>query len=167
MKINYVMTDTELGKLLVARTRRGICSVTFGDNEVDMRLALEREFPNADIAEDNDGLRNAVESILWYLAGRTRRLVLPLDLQATAFQIEVWDFLRQIPYGETRSYAEVAEALGDRKKVRAVAQACARNRVAIVIPCHRVIAGDGGLSGYRWGIERKKKLLETEERAAK
>ena len=88
--------------------------------------------------------------------------MLPLDLRATAFQMQVWDFLRQIPYGETRSYAEVAEALGDKKKVRAVAQACAKNQVALLIPCHRVVATDGKLSGYRWGVERKAKLLAKE-----
>jgi AraC family transcriptional regulator of adaptative response/methylated-DNA-[protein]-cysteine methyltransferase len=162
MKINYVITDSELGKLLVARTKRGICSVTFGDNEVEMRVALETEFPNAEIDHDGDGLKNAVDAILRYISGRNRRLVLPLDLLATVFQMQVWGFLKKIPYGETRSYSEVAEALGDKKKVRAVAQACAKNRVAMVIPCHRVVASDGKLSGYRWGVERKKRLLEKE-----
>ena len=162
MKINYVITDCELGKLLVARTKRGICSVTFGDDDVGLSGALENEFPNAEIAKDDDGLKNAVNAIIKYLAGKDKRLVLPLDLQATAFQFQVWDFLRQIPYGETRSYTEVAEAIGDKKKVRAVAQACAKNRVAVVIPCHRVVASDGKLSGYRWGVHRKKLLLEVE-----
>ncbi len=162
MKINYTVTDCELGKLLVARTKRGICSVTFGDSAEELARGLAEEFPNADIAEGAEDLKNAVASILKYLEGKQRRLILPLDLQATAFQMQVWDFLRKIPYGETRSYAEVAEALGDRKKVRAVAQACARNRVAMVIPCHRVVASDGKLSGYRWGVERKRRLLEKE-----
>ena len=162
MNINFVITDCELGKLLVARTSRGICSVTFGDDVASLRAGLEEEFPNAEIAEDADGLKNAVDAILKYIAGKNKRLVLPLDLKATAFQMQVWDFLKKIPYGETRSYTEVAEAIGDRKKVRAVAQACARNRVALVIPCHRVVASDGKLSGYRWGVERKGKLLEIE-----
>lgn len=163
MNINYVITDCELGKLLVARTKRGICSVTFGDDADEMRTALDKEYPNAEISADDKDLKNAVDAILKYLAGKNKRLVLPLDLKATAFQLQVWEFLRKIPYGETRSYSEVAEAIGDRKKVRAVAQACAKNRVAMVIPCHRVVASDGKLSGYRWGVERKKRLLENEK----
>lgn len=163
MNINYVITDCELGKLLVARTKRGICSVTFGDEPDAMREALNKEYPNAEIAADDKDLKNAVDAILKYLAGKNKRLVLPMDLQATAFQLQVWDFLRKIPYGETRSYSEVAEAIGDKKKVRAVAQACAKNRVAMLIPCHRVVASDGKLSGYRWGVERKKRLLENEK----
>ena len=163
MNINYIITDCELGKLLVARTPRGICSVTFGDSAAELVEDLKKEFFNAEIAEDAENLKSAVEEILKYLDGKNKRLVLPLDLHATAFQMQVWDLLRQIPYGETRSYSEVAESLGDKKKVRAVARACATNRVAVVIPCHRVIASDGKLSGYRWGIERKKKLLEREK----
>ncbi|HRI04153.1 MAG TPA: bifunctional DNA-binding transcriptional regulator/O6-methylguanine-DNA methyltransferase Ada [Pyrinomonadaceae bacterium] len=162
MNINYIITDCELGKLLVARTSRGICSVTFGDSDNELREGLDSEFPNAEIAENDHDLKAAVDAIIKYLAGKNKRLVLPLDLQATAFQMQVWDFLRKIPYGETRSYSEVAAEMGDKKKVRAVAQACAKNRVALLIPCHRVIASDGKLSGYRWGIERKKKLLAAE-----
>ena len=158
---SYAITDCELG-VMVARTKRGICSVTFGADNATLLDALEKEFPNAEIAEDAEDLKTAVDAILKYLEGKTKRLVLPLDLQATAFQMQVWDFLRKIPYGETRSYSQVAEALGDKKKVRAVAQACAKNRVAVVIPCHRVVASDGKLSGYRWGVERKRRLLERE-----
>ncbi|MBK9215574.1 MAG: bifunctional DNA-binding transcriptional regulator/O6-methylguanine-DNA methyltransferase Ada [Chloracidobacterium sp.] len=165
MKINYTIADCELGKLLVARTKRGICSVTFGDTKKELADGLSREFPNAEITEASDDLANTVDAIIKYLLGKSRRLVLPLDLQATAFQMQVWDFLRKIPYGETRSYAEIAEALGDKKKVRAVAQACAKNRVAVLIPCHRVVASDGKLSGYRWGVERKAKLLARERTA--
>ena len=165
MNINYIITRCELGKLLVARTKRGICSVTFGDSIKDLTAALHTEFPNAEIAEDAENLGTAVEAIIKYLAGKNKRLVLPLDLQATAFQMQVWDFLRKIPYGETRSYSEIAEEMGDKKKVRAVAGACAKNRVALVIPCHRVIASDGKLSGYRWGVERKKALLAKEKSA--
>lgn len=165
MNINYIITDCELGKLLVARTPRGICSVTFGDSAKELRQGLEEEFPNAEIAEDAKDLKTAVDEIVKYLAGKNKRFGLHLDLLATAFQMQVWDFLRKIPYGETRSYSEVAEAIGDKKKVRAVAQACAKNRIAVVIPCHRVVASDGQLSGYRWGVERKKNLL-ARERAA-
>jgi AraC family transcriptional regulator of adaptative response/methylated-DNA-[protein]-cysteine methyltransferase len=165
MKINYTIEDSELGKLLVARTAKGICSVTFGTDPSTMREDLGREFPHAEIAEDAENLGTAVTALIKYLSGKEKRLILPLDLQATAFQMQVWDFLRKIPYGETRSYSEVAEALGDKKKVRAVAQACARNRVAVVIPCHRVVASNGKLSGYRWGIERKARLLAKEKTA--
>ena len=165
MKINYIVADCELGKMLVARTKRGICSVTFGDDEQALKDGLDAEFPAAEVTADDRDLRSAVDAILKYLLGKNKRLMLPLDLQATAFQLQVWDFLRKIPYGETRSYSEVAEGIGDKKKVRAVAQACARNRVAVVIPCHRVVASDGKLSGYRWGRDRKRILLEKEKTA--
>lgn len=166
MKIEYTIADCELGKILVARTERGICSVTFGDDDAGMHDGLAKEFPNAEIAEEAENLGSSVRAILDYLAGKNKRLVLPLDLQATAFQMQVWDFLKKIPYGETRSYSEIAEQIGDKKKVRAVAQACAKNRIAVVIPCHRVIASDGKLSGYRWGIDRKKQLLDREKENA-
>lgn len=162
MEINYVTTHCVLGKLLVARTPRGLCCVTFGDSIEQLETGLASEFPSAKITKDDSELRSAVEAIIKYLAGSSSPLILALDLRATAFQLQVWEMLRKIPYGETRSYTEIAEAIGDRKKVRAVAQACARNRVAVVIPCHRVIAGDGRLSGYRWGIERKESLLKSE-----
>ena len=162
MNINYIITDCDLGKLLVARTPRGICSVTFGDDITDLRENLNKEFPNAEIAEDAKNLGTAVDAIIKYLVGKNKRLILPLDLQATAFQMQVWDILRKIPYGETRSYSQIATEIGDRKKVRAVAQACAKNRVALIIPCHRVVASDGKLSGYRWGVDRKRSLLARE-----
>ena len=165
MSINYIITDCELGSMLVARTPRGICSVTFGDSKKQLAEGLHAEFPDAEIAKDVENLKDAVDALLKYIAGKQKWLVLPLDLQATSFQMQVWDYLRKIPYGETRSYGEVAEALGDKKKVRAVAQACAKNRVAVVIPCHRVVASDGKPSGYRWGVERKKKLLAKEKTA--
>ena len=165
MKISFVVSDCELGKLLVARTRRGVCSVTLGDSVPALESGLRAEFENAEIAEasaEDAELKTAVNAILNYMSDRQRRLVLPLDLQATAFQLQVWEFLQKIPYGETRSYTEVAEALGDKKKVRAVARACASNKVAMVIPCHRVVASSGELAGYRWGIGRKQKLLVKE-----
>jgi AraC family transcriptional regulator of adaptative response/methylated-DNA-[protein]-cysteine methyltransferase len=139
--------------------------VTFGDSASELEKGLRQEFMNAEIAEDAEGLKKAVDDILAYLAGKNRRLALPLDVQATAFQLQVWEFLKKIPYGETRSYSEIAEQMGDKKKVRAVAQACARNKVALVIPCHRVVASDGKLSGYRWGVERKQTLLDKEKGA--
>jgi AraC family transcriptional regulator of adaptative response/methylated-DNA-[protein]-cysteine methyltransferase len=164
MQINYTVADTELGQLLVARTKRGVCSVTFGDTNNDLVATLKNEFPNAAITEDDTELRSIVGSIIAYLANGEKRLVLPLDLRATAFQLQVWELLRKIPYGETRSYGQIAHDLGDKKKVRAVARACATNPVALVIPCHRVVASDGKLAGYRWGIERKERLLSKESK---
>jgi len=165
MEINYTIADSDMGRMLVARTQRGVCAVTFGDDDAMLAENLEKEYPRAKIDRDEKSLKKSVGAVMQYLAGKDKKLDLPVDVQATAFQMQVWELLKQIPYGETRSYTEIAEQLGDKRKVRAVAQACARNRVALVIPCHRVIAGDGKLSGYRWGIERKKKLLESEKGA--
>jgi AraC family transcriptional regulator of adaptative response/methylated-DNA-[protein]-cysteine methyltransferase len=162
MKINYTIADSPLGKMLVARTEKGICSVSFGDESDSLRKELSEEFFAADINEDDAGLKEAVVAILKSLEGEKTILTLPLDLRASAFQMRVWSELRKIPYGETRSYAQIAEAVGNPKAVRAVARACATNPVAIVNPCHRVIGSNGKLSGYRWGIERKAKLLENE-----
>jgi AraC family transcriptional regulator of adaptative response/methylated-DNA-[protein]-cysteine methyltransferase len=160
--ISYTIADSPLGKLLVASTDKGICAVSFGDNEGELKRELEQEFFAAEISEDDKGLRKAVDSILRGLNGERSILALPLDVRGTAFQMRVWSELRKIPYGETRSYKEVAEKIGDPNAVRAVARACATNPVALVTPCHRVVASDGKLAGYRWGIERKKQILETE-----
>lgn len=161
--IEYAIAECELGKLLVARTARGICAVTFGDDEAALRENLQKEYQNAEIRRDDRNLREYLEAILANLEGRNKTLDLPLDLQATGFQMRVWEALRKIPYGETISYGELAEKLGNKKAVRAVATACAANRVALVIPCHRVVRNNGELSGYRWGAERKKKILEKEK----
>jgi len=162
MKINYTINDSELGKLLVARTAKGVCAVAFGRDEKTLTENLYKEYKNAAITEDNAGLKEYVEAVLANLAGTNKTLDLPLDLQATAFQMRVWNELRKIPYGETVSYTHVAEKLGNKQAVRAVATACASNRVALVIPCHRVVGKGGALSGYRWGVERKKAILEAE-----
>lgn len=163
MKINYTIADCDLGKLLVARTEKGVCAVTFGDDKKILAEDLFDEYKNAEISENNANLKNYVEAILANLEGTNKTLDLPLDLQATVFQMRVWDALRKIPYGETVSYSDIAEKLGNKNAVRAVATACASNRVALVIPCHRVVGKGGDLSGYRWGIERKAKLLEQEK----
>ena len=163
MTINYAITDCELGKLLVARTAKGVCAVTFGDDEKALKENLFSEYKNAEITENNANLKDYIEAILANLSGKNKTLDLPLDLQATAFQMRVWEALRKIPYGETVSYSEVAETLGNKNAVRAVATACASNRVALVIPCHRVVGKSGDLSGYRWGVERKKAILEREK----
>src|SRR5687768_6410490 len=162
--IGYTIVDSRLGKLMVAATRKGICAVSFGETEESLRDELAAEFFAADIERDDASLNGAVSAILKSLDGEKAILNLPLDLRASAFQMRVWSELRKIPYGETRSYSEVAEAIGNPKAVRAVARACATNPVALVNPCHRVIGSDGKLSGYRWGIERKKALLDAESR---
>ena len=164
MKIDYTITDCDLGELLVARTEKGVCAVTFGDDRNSLKNNLFNEYLNAEIKENNESLKDYVEAILANLKGANKTLDLPTDLQATAFQMRVWDILRKIPYGETVSYQDVAEKLGNKNAVRAVATACASNRVALVIPCHRVVRSSGELSDYRWGIERKKLLLEQESK---
>lgn len=167
MKIEYTITNCELGKMLVARTEKGVCAVTFGDDEDFLLEKLTSEYPNAEISKNGTNLKEYVDLILENLAGKNKRIILPIDVQATAFQMQVWDALRKIPYGETLSYKQVAESLGNPKAVRAVARACATNKVAVVIPCHRVVGSNGSLSGYRWGIERKKKLIESEKKQQK
>jgi AraC family transcriptional regulator, regulatory protein of adaptative response / methylated-DNA-[protein]-cysteine methyltransferase len=165
LKISFVMADTSLGKLLVAATEKGVCAVAFGETTEQLTANLAREFPAAEIQPGEDGLQNYVRAIVEYLDGQRRSLDLPLDLQATAFQLQVWTELRRIPYGETRSYKEIAERIGNTKAVRAVARACAANPVALVNPCHRVVGANGQLSGYRWGVDRKKILLDKEHGA--
>lgn len=161
--IGYTIVDSRLGKLMVAATTKGICAVSFGETEEALRKELDSEFFAAKIERDDARLKDAVTAILKSLDGEKTILTLPLDLHATAFQLRVWSELRKIPYGETRTYAQVAEAVGNPKAVRAVARACATNPVALVNPCHRVIASDGKLAGYKWGIERKKELLDREQ----
>ena len=162
MKIKYTIADSPLGKLMVAATERGICAVSFADDNASLERELADEFFAAEIESNDEGLKDAVRAILRSLDGEKTILTLPLDLHATAFQMRVWSELRKIPYGETRSYAQVAESVGNPKAVRAVARACATNPVALVNPCHRVIGSDGKLAGYKWGIERKEALLAKE-----
>lgn len=162
MSMEYAIADCELGRMLVARTEKGVCSVTFGTDDTELIDGLHREFPNATIAAGDERLRPLVEDIIRHISGKSRNIELPLDVQATAFQIRVWQELRRIPYGETVSYGRIAEQLGDKNKVRAVAGACAANRLAVLIPCHRVVGTNGKLTGYKWGVERKRQLLEKE-----
>ncbi|MDQ3667126.1 MAG: bifunctional DNA-binding transcriptional regulator/O6-methylguanine-DNA methyltransferase Ada [Acidobacteriota bacterium] len=161
--INYTIASCSLGLLLVAATERGVCAVKLGDSDAALAADLTREYPAAEISRADSMLRAPVDNLLNYLSGRQPDLQLPLDLQATAFQWQVWENLRAIPYGETRSYGEVAKAMGRPTAVRAIARACATNPVALVIPCHRVIREDQSLGGYRWGLERKAALLEQEK----
>jgi AraC family transcriptional regulator, regulatory protein of adaptative response / methylated-DNA-[protein]-cysteine methyltransferase len=166
MNINYTIVECHLGRLLVAGTERGVCSVQFGAEDEALETALAAEYPAASINRDESGLSNWVEGLLRHLDGAEPDLALPLDLQATAFQTRVWDELRRIPYGATRSYAKVAEAIGQPTATRAVARACATNPVALVNPCHRVVREGGQPGGYRWGIERKERLLDLERNGA-
>jgi AraC family transcriptional regulator of adaptative response/methylated-DNA-[protein]-cysteine methyltransferase len=163
MNIKYTIVDSYLGRLLVAATERGVCAVNFGNNDEELLSMLHSEYGVGTISRDDEGLGRWVNALLDHLDGSKPRVDLPLDLQATAFQLRVWDELRKINYGETRSYAEIAEAIGQPTATRAVARACATNPVAVVTPCHRVIRGDGTMGGYRWGLERKQALLAREK----
>ena len=161
--IAYVTVPTSLGRLLVAATERGVCRVSLGDGTEALTADLLAEFPEARVVQDKSGkLHGWVTSILAYLDGREPDLQLPLDIRATAFQRRVWQELQRIPFGETRTYSQIAQRVGNPKATRAVARACASNPVALAIPCHRVVSKDGTPGGYRWGVERKEWLLERE-----
>lgn len=161
-RINYAIAESPLGYLLVAATDKGLCSVTLGDKVSDLEANLKKEYSAAEIHNDDQTLTRVVKQMVAHLEGKQPHLSLPLDIQATAFQRQVWQALQQIPYGSTVSYGEVAASIGRPSAVRAVARACATNPVALVIPCHRVIREDKSLGGYRWGLERKQQLLKTE-----
>ena len=165
--IDYAIADCSMGKLLVATTSKGVCSVKLGDSTTALKEDLLKEFPLAEVRNDAKALRAELEAVLNYLANKSPRIDLPLDIRATAFQRQVWEQLRAIPLGQTHSYTKVAKAIGHDKAVRAVARACATNPVALVIPCHRVIREDESLGGYRWGLERKKRLLQNEKEMVK
>ncbi len=162
VNISYTITASPMGRLLVAVTERGVCAVRMADSDAALEKDLHEEFPNAQLKRDDSALRESVQKILNHLEKKEPRLDLPLDIKATAFQRQVWEHLRAIPYGQTVSYGDVAKALGKPGAVRAVGRACATNPVALVIPCHRVVREDKTLGGYRWGLDRKKKLLEHE-----
>ena len=166
MRIRFAVVPSPLGRTLVAATERGVCAVMLGDSESYLEEELRREYPLAHLERtkgDSEGWTGAISR---YLEGQAGTLELPLDVHATAFQWRVWRALQQIPPGSTRSYKDVAASLGRPKATRAVARACATNRVALVVPCHRVVRGDGGLGGYRWGVKRKRQLLDQERQAA-
>ncbi|MBD1843198.1 bifunctional DNA-binding transcriptional regulator/O6-methylguanine-DNA methyltransferase Ada [Cyanobacteria bacterium FACHB-63] len=162
--IRYTTVQSPLGWLLVAATGRGICSVRLGETALELEQELHQEFKNAQIQSDDSELQQWVQSLSDYVSGLRALPALPIDVQATAFQLQVWEALRAIPVGMTASYSEIAQQIGRPTAVRAVARACASNSVALVVPCHRVIQKDGRLGGYRWGIERKQKLLDLEAR---
>ena len=166
MRIVFTIADSPLGRLLVAATERGVCAVTLGDSDADLARALFAEYPEASIDSKDTSISPSLNlwlrQVLDSLNGQARRIDLPMDVQATAFQWRVWEELRRIPFGSTRSYQEIAKAIGKPNAIRAVARACASNRLALVIPCHRVIRENKELGGYRWGLERKRKLLSDE-----
>jgi AraC family transcriptional regulator, regulatory protein of adaptative response / methylated-DNA-[protein]-cysteine methyltransferase len=180
MQIHYAIVGSPLGRLLVGATDRGISALYLGESDGTLRAALRKEYPSADLFADGPGqgtkgpegsrrgsLGEWVGKILAHLRGQEPHLDLPTDVQATAFQRRVWEELRKIPYGATKTYTEVARAIGRPAAIRAVARACATNPVSVVVPCHRVVRQDGNLAGYRWGINRKRALLEKEGKAAR
>jgi AraC family transcriptional regulator of adaptative response/methylated-DNA-[protein]-cysteine methyltransferase len=167
MQIHYTFADSPLGRMLVGATDRGISALYIGDSDSKLEAALRKEYPRAEISRDRNGLSKWLQKILAHLRGREPHLDLPTDVQATAFQRRVWEELRRIPYGATRTYSEVARSIGRPTAIRAVARACATNPVSVVVPCHRVVREDGNLAGYRWGVDRKRALLEHESGALK
>ena len=162
LTIHYAVADSEFGYVLIAATERGVCAVYMGNSEAFVESVLRSEYAAADLQNEPEAIRPWVQGILQHLSGAMPHLNLPLDVQGTAFQRMVWSELQRIPYGETRTYGQIAAALGRPKAARAVAGACASNPVPLVVPCHRVVRADGSLGGYRWGMPRKEALLRGE-----
>ncbi len=162
LHIRFTTVPTPLGRLLVAATDRGVCAVTLGDSDRALEAGLRREYPQALLEKAPGALAEWSALIAGSLAESVDLSAIPLDLRATTFQRRVWEALRAIPRGETRSYAELAASIGRPTAVRAVANACAHNPAALVVPCHRIVRTDGGLGGWRWGVARKQELLERE-----
>jgi AraC family transcriptional regulator of adaptative response/methylated-DNA-[protein]-cysteine methyltransferase len=160
--IRTAFTDSPFGRLMVGATMKGVCFIGFAEPDEVLLGDLRRRFPRARLIPDDDGLAGTVRAVLDFIAEPRAGLALPLDLRGTAFQVRVWEALRRIPPGETRSYAALAAEIGAPRAVRAVARSCATNPVALAVPCHRVIGSNGELTGYRWGIPRKRALLERE-----
>jgi AraC family transcriptional regulator of adaptative response/methylated-DNA-[protein]-cysteine methyltransferase len=161
--IRYACADSPLGRMLIAATDRGICSIQFARSDGELMEGLKREFPFAIRKSDDGGLQSWASALLKHMRGENLDSSLPLDIRATAFQRRVWTYLQSIPFGVTKSYSQVAKAIGRPSACRAVARACATNPVAIAVPCHRVVREDGSMGGYRWGIGRKRALLEMEQ----
>src|SRR5438067_9449760 len=162
MPIRYSFTESPIGRMLIAATDKGICSIQFADSEEELEQGLKQEFPFALRRRDDDGMANLAGQVAQRISDAESSTSLPLDIQATAFQRRVWSHLQSIAFGKTQSYSQVAKAIRRPSAVRAVARACATNPVAIAIPCHRVLRSNGDLGGYRWGIGRKKALLDIE-----
>jgi AraC family transcriptional regulator of adaptative response/methylated-DNA-[protein]-cysteine methyltransferase len=160
--IRFAVGQASLGSVLVAATDKGVCAITLGDDPEALIRDLEDRFPRAELIGGDAAFERTVAEVVGLVESPSRALDLPLDIRGTAFQQQVWQALRAIPPGRTATYAEVARAVGRPKAVRAVAQACAANPLAVAIPCHRVVRTDGDLSGYRWGVDRKRKLIDRE-----
>ena len=160
--IRYTCADSPLGRMLIAATDRGVCAIQFAQSDEELLEGLKREFPFAARKVDEGGLKSWVSALLNTMRVGKKNSALPLDIRATAFQRRVWTYLQSIPFGVTKSYSQVAKGIGQPRACRAVARACATNPVAVAIPCHRVVREDGSIGGYRWGMERKKTLLEME-----
>jgi AraC family transcriptional regulator of adaptative response/methylated-DNA-[protein]-cysteine methyltransferase len=159
--IRYAIAPSPIGQMLIAATERGICSVQFGNSSVALEHELRAEYPQAEIARSDDKLAGQIKAVRAIIQGNSTK-PLSLDVPATAFQRRVWEELQLIPRGTTKSYSKIAADIGHPKAARAVARACATNPVAVIIPCHRVVREDGVTGGYRWGMDRKKKLLALE-----
>jgi AraC family transcriptional regulator, regulatory protein of adaptative response / methylated-DNA-[protein]-cysteine methyltransferase len=164
-EIRFAIGECSLGSILVACSERGVCSILMGDDPQALARDLQDRFPNARLIGGDGAFEQLVAQVVGFVEAPRLGLDLPLDVRGTAFQQRVWQALRDIPAGRTVSYAELARRLGAPKSVRAVAQACGANALAVAIPCHRVVRSDGALSGYRWGVERKRALLEREGQA--
>jgi AraC family transcriptional regulator, regulatory protein of adaptative response / methylated-DNA-[protein]-cysteine methyltransferase len=160
--IRFVTVETPLGWALVAATERGICMTALADDRKSLEASLRQRFSAAKVIAEDGRLKDWADRIVRFITAPDQNLDLPLDIQGTAFQARVWRALQKIPLGKTASYTEIAAALGQPKSVRAVAQACSANKLALIVPCHRVIRSDGDLGGYRWGVERKRALLARE-----
>ncbi|MGH8514444.1 MAG: methylated-DNA--[protein]-cysteine S-methyltransferase, partial [Gammaproteobacteria bacterium] len=157
--------ECSLGSILVAQSERGVCAILLGDDPDKLARDLQDQFPRANLIGGDTEFEQLVAKVVGFVEAPRLGLDLPLDVRGTAFQQRVWQALREIAAGETVSYADIAKRIGAPESVRAVAQACAANALAVAIPCHRVVRNDGGLSGYRWGVERKRALLEKEAHA--
>ena len=162
MDIKFAVGECSLGSILVARSQRGVCSVLLGDDPEELVRDLQDRFPRANLLGGDRDFEKIVADVVGFVEQPGIGFELPLDVRGTAFQQRVWQALTEIPPGQTASYKEIAQRIGAPKSVRAVAAACGANRVAVAIPCHRVVRNDGALSGYRWGVERKRALLEAE-----
>jgi AraC family transcriptional regulator, regulatory protein of adaptative response / methylated-DNA-[protein]-cysteine methyltransferase len=164
-EIRFAIGECSLGSILVARSNKGVCAILLGDDPAALVRDLQDHFPKANLIGGDADFERLVAKVVGFVDAPALGLDLPLDIRGTAFQQRVWQALREIPVGGTISYAELARRVGEPKSVRAVAQACAANNIAVAIPCHRVVKNDGALSGYRWGVERKRALLEKEAQA--
>ncbi|RYD39519.1 MAG: methylated-DNA--[protein]-cysteine S-methyltransferase, partial [Verrucomicrobiaceae bacterium] len=163
--IRFAIASCSLGSLLVASSEKGVCSILLGDDPHDLAIDLQDRFPRAELIGADPSYEKLVAKVIGFIEAPRLGLDLPLDIRGSAFQQRVWQALREIPAGTTRSYSEIAESIGSPKSVRAVAGACGANAIAVAIPCHRVVRTDGSLSGYRWGVDRKKTLLYREASA--